>query len=199
MKLSIIIPMYNTSEWCEPLIKKLTIQQNTYKETEIILIDDGSTEDISWVKRYKNIIFKQNNHRGVSAARNAGLDKATGDVISFIDSDDSVSDDYIKTILESIGDADYLTFRYQAINGHTIRFIGMFHVWAVWGYAFKRSLIGDTRFDENLMYGEDIDWLRKIIDCNTSNARTMKKIYQYNYMVNPDSINSRLFNNKPII
>lgn len=36
MKLSIIIPMYNTSEWCEPLIKKLTIQQKTYKETEII-------------------------------------------------------------------------------------------------------------------------------------------------------------------
>ena len=33
--------MYNTSEWCEPLIKKLTIQQKTYKETEIILIDDG--------------------------------------------------------------------------------------------------------------------------------------------------------------
>ena len=49
------------------------------------------------------------------------------------------------------------------------------------------------------MYGEDIDWLRKIIDCNTSNARTMKKIYQYNYMVNQDSINSRLFNNKPIV
>ena len=99
MKLSIIIPMYNTSEWCEPLIKKLTIQQKTYKETEIILIDDGSTEDISWVKRYNNIIFKQNNHRGVSAARNAGLDKATGDVISFIDSDDWL---YDKNSLENL-------------------------------------------------------------------------------------------------
>ena len=75
--------MYNTSKWCEPLIKKLTIQQNTYKETEIILIDDGSTEDISWVKRYKNIIFKQNNHRGVSAARNTGLDKAIKEKIIY--------------------------------------------------------------------------------------------------------------------
>ena len=76
MKLSIIIPMYNTSKWCEPLIKALTIQQKKYKETEIILIDDGSTEDTTWVKRYPSVIFIQKPNGGVSSARNAEIGRA---------------------------------------------------------------------------------------------------------------------------
>lgn len=189
--------MYNTSEWTPNLLTHLIQQSSHRKDIEIILVDDGSTEDLSWVKDY-NVVFIQNNHKGVSASRNAGLDIAKGEIIAFIDSDDDVREDYISTIIDSIGDADYLTFRYKAINGHTIRFPGIFHVWAVWGYAYKKSFIGDKRFREDMMYAEDIEWLRRVIDCNSKNARSMKKIYQYNFMVNPNSINSRLFNGDKI-
>ena len=91
MKVSIIVPVYN----CEKYLKKCieSIINQTYKDLELILIDDGSKDksyDISleYKKKYKNIIVLKQNNKGSGSARNYGIEKATGKYLMFCDSDD---------------------------------------------------------------------------------------------------------------
>lgn len=96
--ISVIIPIYNVEKYLEKCLNSVVNQD--YKNIEIILINDGSTDDsLNIANKYKEIdkrikIFSQKN-QGLSAARNTGLDKSTGEYITFIDSDDFVTKDYI--------------------------------------------------------------------------------------------------------
>ncbi|MEF9919528.1 MAG: glycosyltransferase [Erysipelotrichaceae bacterium] len=102
-KVSIIVPVYNVEQYLERCIKSITNQ--TYKNIEIILVNDGSTDSsLQICKTYESdsrfiIVDKQNG--GLSDARNAGLKVASGDYVAFIDSDDFIRDEMIKTMLES--------------------------------------------------------------------------------------------------
>ena len=96
---SIIVPCYNVEKYFERCIKSLVSQ--TYKDIEIILIDDGSTDATSnLINRYKDtdkrIIVKKQQNIGLSGARNAGLKIAKGEYVCFVDSDDYVDKNYIK-------------------------------------------------------------------------------------------------------
>ena len=96
-KISIIIPVYNVEDYLEDSIKSI-ISQTIFENLEIILVDDGSIDKSyeigkKFSEKYKNIkIIKQEN-KGVSAARNTGLDVASGQYIAFFDSDDQVKPD----------------------------------------------------------------------------------------------------------
>jgi len=91
-KISVILPTYNRAHLLPQAIDSVLNQ--TYKNTEILVIDDHSEDNtreivFSLQKRYQNIFYFKNEHRkGVSGARNTGLEKATGDFITFLDSDD---------------------------------------------------------------------------------------------------------------
>lgn len=95
MEISVIIPIYNTEKYLKQCVDSVLNQ--TFRDTEIILVDDGSTDNSPEMcdryaendKRIK-VIHKENG--GLSSARNAGLDIATGDYIAFIDSDDFYMD-----------------------------------------------------------------------------------------------------------
>lgn len=102
-KVSIIIPIYNTAKYLDTCLN--SILKQTYQNLEIILVDDGSTDDTSkiidnYAKKNKRIIVFHQKNRGQSAARNAGIKLATGDYISFIDSDDTVKPNFITELLE---------------------------------------------------------------------------------------------------
>lgn len=108
---SVIIPMYNTGASCLELIK--TLQESTYKNIEIICIDDGSVDNSfdtikSYVKNKKNIILKKQKNAGASAARNEGIKIASGDWISFIDSDDLVDKTFIEKLVSAYNDKTIL-------------------------------------------------------------------------------------------
>lgn len=97
MKFSIIIPVYNSAPFLEKCLDSLLNQE--YKDYEIIVIDDGSTDGsysigLSYQQKYHNIHVLHQNNSGPSAARNKGLSMAQGEYILFVDSDDSVSEDY---------------------------------------------------------------------------------------------------------
>lgn len=103
-KISVIIPVYNTENYVRKCIESILIQ--TYKNIEIIIIDDGSKDDSGKIceeflvdNRVK--IFHQNN-QGTSCARNYGLKNVTGKYICFIDSDDYVEKDYIEFLYNLI-------------------------------------------------------------------------------------------------
>ena len=195
--LSVIIPHYNSSQWCEKLIKKLIHQKNhSYPETEIILVDDASTEDISYLKKYESDIkiIRCKENKGVSHARNIGLEESRGDYIQFVDSDDDVTDDFLHVIYSNIRKGyDYCLYRWYVYGGITM---GDMHKdsllwnWAVWGYTFTRGTIGNVRFDESLKVAEDIDFLRKIIYPHLNRCLVDTPIYIYNTN-NQDSLSHK--------
>ena len=103
--ISIIVPVYNVEKYLEPCISSLLNQ--TYKNIEIILINDGSTDSSSdicnkYAKKYKKINLLNKKNGGLSDARNTGLKKAKGEYIAFVDSDDLVHPDMYKFLLTAI-------------------------------------------------------------------------------------------------
>ena len=105
-KISIIIPVYNTAKYLPKCLNSVTSQ--TYSNLEIILVDDGSTDDSkkiadTYAKKDPRIKVSHQENQGQSAARNAGLQKATGDFIGFTDSDDQLKPTFINSLLEIYG------------------------------------------------------------------------------------------------
>ena len=102
-KVSIIMPVYNTGEFLNRCLD--SIFRQTYKNFELICVDDKSTDnsvDIieNYVDKHQNIkVIKINEHKGQSFCKNIALQQVTGDYISFIDSDDFVSDNFIETMV----------------------------------------------------------------------------------------------------
>ena len=104
MQVSVIVPVYNIIEYLERCVNSLTSQ--TYRDLEIILVDDGSTDgsgelcDELTKKDERIRVFYQEN-AGSSAARNKGIKAAKGEYISFVDSDDYVNPDFIEKMIEA--------------------------------------------------------------------------------------------------
>lgn len=100
--ISIIIPIYNVSKYLNKCIDSLLNQ--SYKNTEIILVNDGSTDESGkicdeYATIHKNIKVIHKTNAGVSQARNTGIETATGDYICFVDGDDYVTANYISDML----------------------------------------------------------------------------------------------------
>lgn len=101
---SIVIPVYNAEKYLDRCIESAVNQ--TYKETEIILIDDGST-DLSpficerWAEKYSSIKVIHKSNEGAGLARNAGLDAVTGDYVLFVDSDDYILPETVQKCIEA--------------------------------------------------------------------------------------------------
>ena len=107
-KVSIIVPIYNTGKYLEACLDSITAQ--TYKNLEIILVDDGSTDNSGkiadkYAKKDSRITVIHQKNQGQSTARNNGIKKATGDYISFIDADDKIKPTFIENLLTPFSDA----------------------------------------------------------------------------------------------
>ena len=105
LKLSIIVPVYNAAQYLERCISSLLDQDIPFNEYEIIIINDGSTDnslDIAYLMQQKstNIIVLTKDNGGASAARNTGLKYAKGKYIQFVDADDFIIPHTLKKILE---------------------------------------------------------------------------------------------------
>ena len=100
-KVSIIIPIYNVEEYLSQCLDSIVNQ--TYSNLEVILINDGSTDNCleicnKYINKYNwKLINKKNG--GLSSARNAGLKEFTGDYVYFIDSDDWIKEDMIEVLV----------------------------------------------------------------------------------------------------
>ncbi len=98
MIISVIVPVYNGEKYIDRCMQNL--QRQTYKNLEIIAIDDGSTDHSNeYLQKYPIKIFKQEN-QGLSAARNRGMEVASGDYIHFFDVDDIVNNDFYKKVVD---------------------------------------------------------------------------------------------------
>src|SRR5690606_7681544 len=103
VKVSIIVPTYNYGRYIEGLISNL--QQQTYKNWEAIIVDDGSTDNThEMVEKYSKgddrITYLRINNSGCAGARIAGLEHATGEFLQFLDADDLLSKDKLQLQLD---------------------------------------------------------------------------------------------------
>ena len=110
---SIIIPIYNAERYLQECLESIRVQ--SYKDFEVILVDDGSTDSSAsickaFAESDNRFLYFYKENGGVSSARNAGLEKASGDWIAFIDADDWVSPHYLQTLLEYSPMADITFF-----------------------------------------------------------------------------------------
>lgn len=210
-KVSIVVPVYNSELTLDRCIS--SILKQTYKNIEIILIDDGSIDKSYLIcKKYKNeddrvILFKQTN-KGVSSARNRALSMATGNYITFCDSDDWVESNWIEELIDvCINDKYNISvcgFKWldkvnnvkidklydtQVFNQgldinkfYKLRNADMFNV--LWNKMFNLEIIrkNNIRFDEDLSLGEDLIFILQYLEkCNTKISIINKCLYNYTY------------------
>lgn len=180
MKLSIIIPYYNTQDMTEELLAALDPQLTS--ETEVIIVDDGSRLPFK-TKHKAKIIRKENG--GVASARNVGMDNSNGSYLAFIDSDDLITEDYIKLILGAIKDEpDTVYISWRSLDRRLGKVIESekdeFNPWnrCIWNRVFKKEWLNGLRFNEDLMVAEDDDFLKRLPEAK-SKTYISKQIYLY--------------------
>ena len=182
MKLSIIIPFYNSKNYTDELLDCLAPQIND--DVEVIVVDDGSK--IPYKTKYEWAKVKRKRNGGASSARNAGLDICTGDYVAFIDGDDLVAETYIETILDKIEkeNFDYCYLSWKTMPGGWDCDVKLKDIedkfppfnLCVWNRIYKRDMIGDVRFNTKKKIAEDAEFIRKVRE------RDKKKAFISDYM-----------------
>lgn len=204
--ISVIVSIYNVGNYVEKSVQSISNQ--TYDNLEIILVDDGSTdnsgticEELAKIDKRIQVIHKENG--GLSSARNAGIKAATGEYIAFVDGDDWIDETMYEDLLRAIQtfDTDIAICNYKAVGKeHTIDtstdditvFEGRetlkvfveedenYQIQnAAWNKLYKRSLMGDLRFPEGKLF-EDIVYTTKLL-AGSKRAVYLNKAY-YNYI-----------------
>lgn len=176
---SIIVPIYNAEKFIHRALEHLCGQ--TYENLEILLINDGSTDNSlalceQWAQKDARIRIVSQENAGVSAARNHGLEQATGDYVFFADADDWVDKNAIEILVSAAQEtgADVATCKLQEENamakpeerevanpeqtvyeGKEAAGLALLNVWAIYCKLFRRDLLEHIRF-ENYKVAEDV-------------------------------------------
>ena len=184
MKVSVIVPVYNCEDYLAACIE--SVLQQTHRDIELILVDDGATDGSgaicdSYAQQDPRIRVLHQINQGVSAARNAGLDLATGDMVTFVDSDDTIEPDMyevlVKLALEHEADIVHCGYRKIHFDGSTKDILGtkcmLVHdaekaseclisgrhfTGSPCNKLYRRVLFSDIRFDPTLKINEDV-WM----------------------------------------
>lgn len=184
VKVSIIIPLYNASEYIDRCLTSVINQ--TYKDFEVLCVDDCSSDNsVSIVQKFADSdsrvkLLHTNENSGAAKARNVGLDNVTGDFVYFIDADDWICDDYLEKMVNTIMDKNVNVVvnknLYIEKNGHTLNYSHPGYqklkentfieasenieniFWVVWNKIYRRSFIEKYhfRFPENCPIAEDM-------------------------------------------
>lgn len=123
-KISVIIPVFRTEKYLEKCIDSVLSQ--TYDNLEVIIVDDGSDDNCpsvcdNYAAKDERILVIHKENGGLSSARNAGLLRATGDYIAFVDSDDYVDENMYKRLIEAIEGSDIAVCAYYSVKGDTVK------------------------------------------------------------------------------
>lgn len=132
MKLSIIIPVYNVEKYVERCILSCYNQNVSHQLYEIIIVNDGSTDNSYNVVRslcgsFENVHIYSQSNKGLSAARNAGLSKSSGEFIWFVDSDDWIEPGIIPILFKYMDGNDILALNYKIIYENSSKAFASFY------------------------------------------------------------------------
>lgn len=193
MKLSIIVPVYNTAGYLEQCVNSLLAQPIPEGDYEILLVNDGSIDQsLDVMQRFLienpdiiEIIDTENGGQG--RARNLALEVAQGDYIGFADSDDWVADDmYARLLTEAEEtDADIAVCNAYSVSGSEQTVMNarpqgtdISAAGSVWNKIFRRSLVGNIRFPEGVWY-EDFAFSAKLLLLSQKTVFLDEPLYYY--------------------
>tara|TARA_R100001369_G_scaffold92624_1_gene138802 strand:+ start:1768 stop:2706 length:939 start_codon:yes stop_codon:yes gene_type:complete len=196
--ISVIVPVYNAEKYLERCINSICNQ--TYKNLEIILVNDGSSDNSkeiskTFVKNDSRIKLINQLNGGSSIARNTGLENATGDIISFVDSDDFIDETMLSEMHELmvIHNLDVVEIERNAELSTTV-FDHSFTIedqlsaieriikttaFQVWKRLYKRSVVENMRFIPNIIH-QDVFFTIDIINKTESIGFLNTPLYNYN-------------------
>ena len=214
--ISVIIPVYNQEKYLVRV--DACLQRQTYRDFEVIYVNDGSTDGSADIleqlaKDKENYIIVHKENGGLSSARNAGIRRAQGKWVTFIDSDDTVTDDYLETLFSHISDDVDLVMGGVAMVDENEELkeplfpqdegslsVTEAMIWyykpkyffggCAWGKLYRTGLLVDRSllFDDQKRFAEDILFgIQYLANMDRGIYFTTKPIYRYN-VGNPHSI-----------
>ena len=214
--ISVIVPVYNVEAYIAKCIE--SIQNQSYQHLEIILVDDGSTDDsgdicdqyAAYDDRIK-VIHQENG--GISAARNTGIETANGDYITFVDSDDYIAPNMYEDMLNILKDNDLdilecTAFRDKGgtiIEGYNDGLLKIFNrkealklslnddFGTVWNKLYRRDSISNVRFPLGRKFEDTATSYLYV--ANANRVGHINRCYYY-YRLNPNSITQTSFDPK---
>lgn len=207
-KISVIVPVYNVEAYLERCVE--SILQQTYAHFELILINDGSTDSSGQIcdhlaSQYENIKVYHIENSGVSNARNMGIQLATGSWVTFIDSDDFVTQDYLATLASAVEGVNvgFAIAPLHHIKNGIVTDIpshsGKTELWSTEetmkellmttrtsffpvAKLFKRDLLADEKFNTNYHLAEDALFLTELLlKTRCSCVFIDKPVYYYDH------------------
>lgn len=215
--ISIIIPFFNAKKYLKDCIR--TVQEQDYKNLEIIFVDDGSTDDGAYIvqaeaNKDERIHLYRKENGGVASARNYGLNQMTGDYFSFLDVDDFLDSKFVSNMYFAIKESctdiavclcyicknkEYPVDKKTSVPielknfDSNYDFCGVDAHYECWGKLY-RSSIGNIRFREDIYVGEDlVFWIQAAKRCHKY-AFVNENLYYY--IQNQDSATHGTFNEK---
>ena len=199
-KISIIVPVYNVEKYLSCCIKSIVSQ--TYADFELILVDDGSTDNSGkmcdeWSKKDNRIIVIHKENGGVASARNTGLDIAKGKYITFVDSDDWIEQHFLEDAIKECKkykldiflsgytrnnlnniQKNIHTFDASLSENEYIELLCCSYISSVWGNLIRKTFIGYLRFDD-MCFGEDLTFMFDILKKSPKLYAVPKAYYNY--------------------
>lgn len=199
MKLSIIIPVYQVEDTLDRCVESVLCQG--IDEFEVILVNDGSMDKSAaicdkWQTIDKHIIVIHQQNRGLSAARNAGISRATGELITFVDSDDYLQEGTYSVVIPLTERHDIVEFPvcrflqssqqqiisfkdkvYTSPKKYWLEAEGYCHTY-VWNKIYKRRLFDDIRFPEGKVF-EDAAILPRLLQAAKDICTVSQGLYYY--------------------
>ena len=208
-KISVIVPVYNVEAYLERCVE--SILQQTYANFELILINDGSTDSSGVIcdnlaSQHENVKVYHLENAGVSNARNTGIKLATGAWITFIDSDDFVTKDYLEILIGAVDDEEFVGFTIAPLHHIKNGIVtdlpphsGRKEIWSTEetmkellmttrtsffpvAKLFKRDLLVDEKFNTSYHLAEDALFLTELLlKTRCSSVFIDKPIYYYDH------------------
>lgn len=216
MRLSVVVPVYRVEPYLRKCVDSLLNQDLTEDEYEIVLVDDGSPDGCgaicdSYASQYAQVKVVHRPNGGLSAARNSGIDVAQGDLVVFVDSDDYIEPNVLKSLVDKAehDDLDVLRFNYRNVNeqyevfepnkvskpfvdyrdevcdGLAFLTERLGYGCYAWQFVIRRNLLEGCRFKEGI-YLEDTEWTPRLLT-SASRVSSMDMVV-YNYLHRNGSI-----------
>lgn len=208
---SVIVPIYKVEEYLEKCLDSICSQ--TYRNLEIILVDDGSPDNSgaicdSWAEKDNRIIVIHQTNHGGGHARNLALDQANGEFIAFVDSDDYIAPqmiEYLVGFLNKYGNVDIVECDYASFSDGNYKFnevdktegvkiyssleamreniLDHYFRQLIWNKLYRRKVIGDIRFPVGTKIDDEF-WTYQVLGNANGLLRVNNILYAYRQQPN---------------
>ena len=174
------------------ILDSLAPQIEKHPTTEVVIVDDGSTEDLAWASRYPFAKLWMQANGGEPSARNVLLYLAEGEYIQFIDADDEIYSNALDVVYDNIEQGyDFVSYEFDTDHDQKRSYHNYDQLMincAMWGYTFKKEIFKGNGFNETMLTGCDVDILQRVLREDMKHKHDKRVFYNYRWDGNYNSL-----------